>query len=300
MTPSDPAAATLRLLEVMARLLGADGCPWDREQTHRSLVPYLLEEAHELAEAIEAGDDAAMREELGDVLLQVVFHARLAEQRGGFSFADVAGALADKLVARHPHVFTGEKLATAEQVVTAWERRKLAGRASRLDGIPDALPALMRAQKIGARAASAGFEWAGVADIHAKVREELAEFEAALTRVRGGRGAGTQRSGAEPAGADAANAEQADAELEFGDLLFALTQLARWSGVDAETALRRAARKFARRFRHMERSLQAAQRDPRALDAAAWWELWERAKAQEHAPDSGAAARAEVGDKNDR
>lgn len=316
MTNSDPAAATLRLLEVMARLLGAEGCPWDRAQTHRSLVPFLLEEAYELAEAIESGDDAAVREELGDVLLQVVFHARLAEQQGRFSFAAVAGRLADKLVARHPHVFTRDKLATAEQVVEAWERRKQAGRASRLDGIPEALPALMRAQKIGARAARAGFEWAATEDIRAKIREELDEFDAALAEARarldGVQGEGVKEGGS-PAGAadrsaqagaprgplenvaeergpapqgdraDRTNAAMAGAELEFGDLLFALVQLARWSGVDAETALRRASRKFAERFRHMERALQAAGRDPRVLDSGTWWDLWELAKAEEQA-----------------
>ncbi len=324
MTNSDPAAATLRLLEVMARLLAPEGCPWDRAQTHRSLVPFLLEEAYELAEAIETGDDAALREELGDVLLQVVFHARLSEREGGFAFADVAGGLADKLVARHPHVFAREKLATAEQVSDAWERRKLAGRASRLDGIPAVLPALMRAQKLGARAASAGFEWGSTEEIHAKVREELEEFKLALSAARAqgdgvqgggaadgvapdgvGHGAGQVGAGQEAAGRsrvappdagqDGTRRGMADAELEFGDLLFALVQLARWSGVDAETALRRASRKFAGRFRHMEQALKAAGRDSHALDAAAWWDLWERAKQEEGGLDSDLAHVAKAG-----
>jgi MazG family protein len=262
MTAHDPASATERLLEVMARLLGPDGCPWDRAQTHRSLMPHLLEEAYELIEAIERDDPAALREELGDVLLQVVFHARLAEQAGAFSFADVADGLAAKLIERHPHVFARERLATAEQVSDAWDRRKLAGRASRLDGIPAALPALMLAQKVGGRAAKAGFEWGQADEIHAKIREELDEFQAAMAEAQ-------------------ASGDQAAAELEFGDLLFALVQVARWSGVDAETALRRATQKFAARFRHMEQALQAEGRDPHTADADVWWALWERAKREQ-------------------
>ncbi len=275
MTPSDPAASTLRLLDVMTRLLGPDGCPWDRVQTHRTLIPYLLEEAYELVEAIERGDADAMREELGDVLLQVVFHARLAEQGGGFSFGDVADGLASKMMERHPHVFARETLTTPDQVSDAWDRRKLAERQqkttdpntvpSRLDGIPEAMPALMRAMKTGSRAAKAGFEWGNTDEIFAKAREELDEFEAAR-----------KRAAATPKDVEA----REDAELEFGDLLFALVQLARWSGVDAERALRRSTDKFGQRFRHMERSLAAEGRDPAGIHGEAWWKLWAVAKAE--------------------
>jgi MazG family protein len=168
MADNEAANATRRLLEVMARLLGPNGCPWDRQQTHQSLVPYLLEESYELAQAIEElqpGADpahrtrahSAMQEELGDVLLQVIFHARLAEQEGTFDFAAIANGLADKLIERHPHVFARDHLSTATEVSDAWERRKMATRESRLDGIPSTMPALMLASKVSSRAAKAGF-----------------------------------------------------------------------------------------------------------------------------------------------
>ena len=334
MAARDAAAETQRLLEVMARLLGPGGCPWDRAQTHRSLLPYLLEEAYELMDAIQCGpppggaqgiapsgsgdgalerervpapggpapegaqgtapegahgpapqgargtahpelaNPSAVREELGDVLLQVVFHAGLAEQAGAFDFAAVAGGLADKLIERHPHVFAGERHDTAAQVSDAWERRKLAARASRLDGIPAALPALMLASKVSGRAAKAGFEWGHTAEIYAKAHEELEEFRAAMDAAHGPGAA----QGNAPAGArETASA----AELEFGDLLFSLVQVARWSGIDPEAALRRAAEKFAARFRHMERALRTQGRDPATLDADGWWALWAEAKKTE-------------------
>lgn len=269
MPASDPAASTLRLLSVMARLLGPDGCPWDRVQTHHSLVPYLLEETCELIEAIESPQDsanrsAAMAEELGDVLLQVVFHSRLAEQAGSFTFAEVAERLAAKLIDRHPHVFSHERLTTPDQVSDAWERRKLAARNSRMDGIPTTLPALMRAQKVSSRAAKAGFDWNRTDDILAKAHEELDEFAEALKGVPDSAGNGSRDA----------------IELELGDLLFAAVQLARWSGVDAERALRRSTDKFAARFRHMEAALAAEGRDPGSVDTKEWWELWKRAKEQ--------------------
>lgn len=278
MSSSDPVAAIQHLIDVMTRLLGPEGCPWDRAQTHRSLVPYLLEEAYELAETIEAphnGTDAgrAMAEELGDVLLQVVLHAKLAEQAGAFTLGDVAERLTAKMIERHPHVFGQERLASADQVSDAWERRKSKTRASRLDGIPAALPALMRAQKVGSRAAKAGFEWPSTGDILAKAHEELAEFEAAFK---------SRNTGARSP--DAASRDAA--ELELGDLLFALVQLARWSGIDAERGLQRSTNKFASRFRQMEAALAADRTDPVSLEAEAWWELWDRAKAEGSAIDT--------------
>jgi tetrapyrrole methylase family protein/MazG family protein len=273
MTSRDTAALQ-RLLDIMAQLLGPDGCPWDRAQTHSSLVPFLLEEAYELAEAIEhsapnAGSPesetpqiaplGSMLEELGDVLLQVVFHAGLAGKAGHFDFADVAEGLSAKLVSRHPHVFGSEPLDTADQVSEAWEQRKLSNRKSRMDGIPTALPALLQAQKVGARAARGGFEWERIEEIHAKVHEELEEFQSALKAAH-------------------EQGDKAEAEMEFGDLLFALVQLARWSGVDAETALRKSTRKFGERFRHMEHALSDAGLDPKTVDISDWWTLWKQAK----------------------
>ena len=249
-----------RLLEVMAALRGPDGCPWDRAQTHHSLVPFLIEEAYELIDAIEAGQDDALREELGDVLLQVVFHARIAEERGAFSFADVAASLADKLVERHPHVFGGEPLAGAEAVREAWHVRKMQTRHSALDGVPDALPALQWAREISARAARAGFEWNQRGEILAKIAEELAEFRQAVA----------QR-------ADGGASEEL--ETEFGDLLFALVQLARWQGIDAEGALRRATRKFIHRFRWMEDAIRARGLQHDQQTPSRWWALWAQAKA---------------------
>jgi len=303
MVSHDAAAATQRLLDVMTRLLGPDGCPWDRAQSHRSLLPYLLEEAYELVDAIEAapsesnavpaapypgqpnpeqpGPDAAafraVREELGDVLLQVVFHARLAEQEGRFDFAAVAKGLADKLIERHPHVFARERLDTAGQVSEAWDRRKLASRSSRLDGIPAAMPALSQAAKVSSRAAKAGFEWGNTADIYAKAHEELEEFRVAHPDSLP---AEPDDTGMSPEARDAAHAA---AELEFGDLLFSMVQLARWTRIDPETALRRSTAKFASRFRYMERAIKAEGRDSEALGADEWWKFWAAAKAAETA-----------------
>jgi tetrapyrrole methylase family protein/MazG family protein len=258
----DPAAALLRLLDVMATLRGPAGCPWDRQQTHRSLLPYLIEEAYEFVDAVERGAAAEVKEELGDVLLQVVFHARMAEEAGHFTFADVAADLAAKLVSRHPHVFGGTPLDTAQEVRHAWDERKMATRQSRLEGIPNGLPALQWAGKVASRAAKAGFEWNRREDILAKAGEELREFQDSLERA----GAGGDR---------------AAAETEFGDLLFALVQVARWSGVDAEAALRRSTRKFIGRFEWMERALRERGIAAASLDGAAWEALWREAKAAE-------------------
>lgn len=258
-TPPDAAAALRRLLDVMATLRGADGCPWDREQTHRSLLPYLIEEAYELVDAVERGAVAEMREELGDVLLQVVFHARVAEEAGEFTFAEVAAGLADKLVHRHPHVFGGAPLPDAAAVHRVWEQRKAAVRASALEGIPSGLPALQWAGKVAGRAAKAGFEWNHRGEILDRAADELREFRESLEQGAAGRAP------------DAA-------QEEFGDLLFALVQVARWSGIEPESALRRATRKFMARFAWMERALKSRGVDGAALSPDAWEALWQEAK----------------------
>ena len=236
-TASDPAhappsreggARVLELLRVMHRLRGPGGCPWDREQTHESLGRHLLEEAHETLEAIESGDPDRLRDELGDVLLQVVFHAEMAMQEGRFDIDEVAAGIIDKLVRRHPHVFGDVQADTSAEVLVNWERIKASegrrGGRGLDDAIPRTLPALARASKVQRRAAGFGFDWRSSAGAAAKVREELAELEAA--------------------GPDAV-------EGETGDLLFAVAALARALGVDPETALRKATRRFSERFEAM-------------------------------------------------
>jgi MazG family protein len=240
------------LLAIMARLRAPDGCPWDRHQTFASIVPYTIEEAYEVADAVERGDMQQLKDELGDLLFQVVFHSQMASEAGGFDFDAVAGAICDKLVRRHPHVFgDGGPLSAAEQSL-AWENIKARERAaaaaqpaggmhaaahqshgSHLDGVPQALPALMRAYKLSKRAARVGFDFDRADQAADKVDEELEEVRAA-------------------AAANSAHAPSNEIFEEVGDLLFAAANLARKLDVDAEAALRAANAKFERRFRGME------------------------------------------------
>jgi nucleoside triphosphate diphosphatase len=267
---SDARRAIEALIELMAQLRNPQhGCPWDLKQTFETIAPYTIEEAYEVAEAIERGERERLRDELGDLLFQVVFHARMAEERGWFDFADVAGSIHAKLVRRHPHVFAGaaveeQHLGREWEAQKAREREQAAGEAGdrgALAGVPAALPALMRAAKLGRRAARVGFDWPDAAGARAKVDEELGELDAALAG-----------SGAAAAGA---GSETAD---ELGDLLFAVVNLSRHLGLDAEAVLRGANAKFERRFRGMERL--AAQRGLalERLSAAEWDALWEEAK----------------------
>lgn len=240
------------------------GCPWDRVQDFASIAPYTIEEAYEVADAIAGGDMDELRDELGDLLLQVIFHARMSEERGSFDFDDVANAISDKLERRHPHVFADEHMDSPEEQSLAWEALKAAERAVRLgDDEPSALdavrggrPALAHSQALQEAAAAKGFDWSDAHEVLPKLREELRELEAAL--------------------ADEGGQDQAVEEL--GDLLFSCTNLARHLGVDADGALRRASAKFERRFRHMERSMRAR---GRALEDATLDEmndLWESSK----------------------
>jgi len=224
---SAPGARLLELVRVMARLRGPDGCPWDAEQTHETLVKYLLDETYELLEAIEVGAPDHIAEELGDLLLQVVFHAQMAADASAFDIDDVAGRLVTKLVTRHPHVFGDVEVDSAGEVVANWEVIKdhEKGRTSVLEGVPEALPALAYAHKLQKRAKKVGFDWDDAKGPAGKVREELGEVESA-----------------KPEGV----------EEEVGDLLFAAVALGRHLGVDAETALRKAARKFRDRLARME------------------------------------------------
>jgi len=246
------------LVRVMARLRAPDGCPWDAEQTHRSLRPYLLEEAYEALEAIDAEDWPRLCDELGDVLLQVVFHAQLAAERGDFDIDDVTAAIVTKLKRRHPHVFGDTTVSGSAEVVDRWEqlKREETGyqeRESALDGIPRALPALQHAHKVQKRAARAGFDWDDIAGPRAKIDEELREVD---------------------------EAGAAAIEDEIGDLLFAVVNYARFRGVEPENALRRANARFARRFRAVEQAAGSAQR-LQEMDLAQMDELWEKAKAEE-------------------
>lgn len=262
--PALAPAADLRgpdgLRWVVARLLGPGGCPWDVRQTHQSLRGALLEEAHEALEALDAGDMAGLSEELGDLLIAIFAHSEMARQGGGFNLELVFEQVTAKLIRRHPHVF-GELTVSGEgEVLGNWEQikaRELAAkgrsRPSALDGVPAGLPALAAAQKVGTKAARAGFNWGDLAGVWAKLDEELAELRAA---------AGT------PAAAE-----------ELGDILFVLTRLADWLGLDAEAALREAMAKFRRRFTTMEGLVAERGIDMRALDISALLALWGEAKA---------------------
>jgi MazG family protein len=263
---SDPEEALRALLELMARLRDPQrGCPWDRAQSFASIAPYTIEEAYEVADAIERNDSAHLREELGDLLFQVVFHARMAEERGWFDFASVATSIREKLVRRHPHLFAGASLAP-EDLVRVWEEQKAQERAAAapsaeqggtvLAGVPRALPALTRAAKLGRRAARVGFDWTDAREVRAKVLEELHEVDAAQ---------------AETAGASAV------AE-ELGDLLFAVVNWSRHLQLDAEEALRAANSKFERRFSRMECLARERGLELQRLSAAEWDALWREAK----------------------
>jgi ATP diphosphatase len=270
----DAERAIARLLHVMARLRAPQGgCPWDLEQDFASIAPYTIEEAYEVADAIARGDMADLEDELGDLLLQVVYHARMAEEAGHFDFARVAAGIAEKMIRRHPHVFGEAEVASAAAQTRAWEETKAlereakagargAGRRGLLDDLPLALPALTRAQKLQRRAARVGFDWPALAPVVAKIEEELAELKAEL--------------------ADAAPKERlAD---EVGDLLFALVNLARHLEVDGEAALRATNAKFERRFRAIEDALRARGRRLEEASLDEMEALWQEAKAAERTP----------------
>jgi nucleoside triphosphate diphosphatase len=270
------APALLRLLDVMAQLRHpASGCPWDREQTFRTIAPYTIEEAYEVAEACERGDAAALKDELGDLLFQVVFHARIAEEAELFAFDDVARTITEKMLRRHPHVFGDTVIADAAAQTVAWEEHKAAERAkalpssnppSALDGVGTALPALTRALKLQRRAARIGFDWPDAPPIFDKIDEEIDELRQELS----------------------GNAEPARLEDELGDLLFAVVNLARRLGVDPEQAVRGTCRKFERRFRHMEAAIASEGSAPTELSLDELEARWQRAKTEERrAPNGG-------------
>lgn len=247
------------LVSIMRRLRGPGGCPWDAEQTHESLTRYLLEETYEVIEAIDTKSPEHLKEELGDLLLQPVFHAAIAEEAGAFDMADVIQELCDKLVRRHPHVFGDLKISDSEAQVENWERIKKAEkgqeRPSALSGVPPHLPALLKAQKITEKASRVGFDWEHADQVFAKVMEELHEFEEAWD---GG--------------------DETRMEDELGDLLFAIVNLGRFLSLNPEEALRKTINRFQRRFRYVEEHLQGQGRKMNETPLADMDILWEEAK----------------------
>jgi MazG family protein len=257
-----PGSLFNRLIEIMARLRAPDGCPWDREQTPTSLKPYLIEEAYEVLEALDSTDRSHLAEELGDLLFQVIFHSQIAHELGEFTMVDVLARLIDKMVSRHPHVFGQASVSTPQEALSQWEqlkRREAAAagqRRSVLDGVPRALPALLRAQRLQAMASRVGFDWPTAEAAWVKVAEELREATAVL-------------------------ADEARFAEELGDLLFALVNVARLSGLDAEEALGRASEKFRRRFAEMERELLAQGKSVDGVSPEELERSWEAAKVHE-------------------
>jgi tetrapyrrole methylase family protein/MazG family protein/ATP diphosphatase len=263
MTSPDPGRIA-DLLALMARLRGADGCPWDQAQNFSTIAPYTVEEAYEVADAIERNDMAALKDELGDLLFQVVFHAQMAAEAGAFAFADVVDAIQAKMVRRHPHVFGDAGPRTAGEQTLDWERLKAAERAQRpapdsiLDDIPRALPALPRAAKLQKLASGAGFDWPDAASVFDKLDEEIGELKQAL--------------------ADESSPDHVESEL--GDVLFVVANLALKLGHDPEMALSSTNAKFVRRFRHVEALLRAKGKTPSQSTLAEMDALWTQAKAE--------------------
>jgi MazG family protein len=257
-----------RLLDIMRRLRGPEGCPWDRVQSLASLRPYLIEEAYEVLDAMDRADMGELRAELGDLVFQVVFQSQLATEAGAFDMADVLAGIADKLTRRHPHVFADLKLQDAEAVHRNWAELKRAerltadGNASALDGVPRQAPGLLRAERLGEKAAREGFDWPDIAGVRAKIDEELGELDDALR-----------------------SQDRTRISEELGDLLFTLTNLARWMETPAEDALRGAIDRFETRFRYLEARL--AEKGQRARDVGAdrLEELWAEAKRAAIEPD---------------
>ncbi len=249
------AEALNELIEIMNKLLGPGGCPWDREQTHESLVRYLIEETYEVIEAINEGDRSKLREELGDLLLQIVFHAALEEKQGQFNFADVSRTVSKKMIDRHPHVFGSMQLQTSEDVLNVWEDfKRKEGKTHLLEGVPKGMPALMRADKIQEKASRVGFDWPSIDGALDKFKEEVDEL----------------------------GQSQNDFEVieEFGDVLFALVNVARFKQVDPEQALQKANDKFTRRFNYIEQKLKASETKFSDLKLEELDEIWNEAKSK--------------------
>ncbi|EMJ97690.1 nucleoside triphosphate pyrophosphohydrolase [Leptospira alstonii] len=259
-----------KLQEVTAILRGENGCPWDKEQDHQTLVPYLIEESQEVIEAILKNDDELLKEELGDLLFQVVFHARLAEERNAFNLGDIAKGISDKLIFRHPHVFKPEEptLSSSQEVLENWEKikdkeKKKSNDSSIFSNVPENFSSLLKAEKYQKKAAKVGFDWKNISDVHGKVREEMEEFLAEFGCVKTNGG------------------NQVRIEEEFGDLLFSLVNLGRHLGISSESALTRTNAKFKKRFQYIEKTLQASGKTPNDSDLEEMDRLWDEAKENE-------------------
>jgi tetrapyrrole methylase family protein/MazG family protein len=249
-------------MEIMKKLRAPGGCPWDAEQTHDTLKRYLIEECYEVIEAIDTGDDALLREELGDLLLQPVFHAAIADERGAFTMTDILKTICDKLIRRHPHVFSDQVIATSEEQIVNWEKikneEKGEGRKSVLSGVPPHLPAMIKAHKITEKASRVGFDWETQHQVIAKIKEELTELEETLLKD-----------------------DQKRIEEELGDLLFAVVNLGRFLAIDPEDALRKTINRFINRFNHVEESLQKQGSTPQQATLEEMEMLWQEAKKME-------------------
>jgi|SRR3990172_1063740 len=251
------------LVELMTRLRGPGGCPWDGEQTNESLKPYLIEETYEVIEAIDEGSPDMLKEELGDLLLQVVFHSELAREKGEFDISDVIEGLINKLISRHPHVFGDAEAKSAEDVLVQWHKlkakeKKVKERESVLEGIPPHLPSLMKAHKVTEKASRVGFDWEHIDQVFDKVREEMGEFEDAVRKN-----------------------DPKEMESEMGDLLFSLVNVGRFIEVNPEEALRKTISRFIKRFRYIEESLAQKGKDFKDTSLQKMDELWNEAKSLE-------------------
>ncbi|MEY2439719.1 MAG: nucleoside triphosphate diphosphatase [Verrucomicrobiota bacterium] len=268
-----PAAGFQRLCDIVARLRAPGGCPWDREQTNESILPQLIEETYELVGAVRANDTANFREELGDVLLHVVMHAEIAREDGRFNIDDVLNEISDKLVRRHPHVFANSAAADTGAVLKQWEaiKREEKGDSHYLASLPDALPALVRAQKAQKKVARVNFDWEKIEDVVAKVDEELAEAKAAMAQ-----------DGVQGITSSETAVPSPEVENEIGDLLFAVVNLARKCGIDAESALQKATDKFRRRFHQLEDELRAQNKQLGEADLPELDRIWNQIKETSH------------------
>jgi tetrapyrrole methylase family protein/MazG family protein len=253
-----------KLVDIMTLLRSKDGCPWDKVQTSESIKPYLIEETYEVIEAIDEKDPVKMKEELGDLLLQVVFHAQIAKDRGEFDINDVIDKISDKMVSRHPHVFGDAKFETPEEVTKQWQDRKREEgklKDSALEGVPKELPSLLRAHRLQSRAAKVGFDWAKVEDVFGKLDEELEEFKEALEKK-----------------------DKKEMEDELGDIFFVLVNISRFVGVNAEEALRKTISKFISRFRYIEMTAADEGRQLSDMTLEEMDALWNEAKKGEKQP----------------
>ena len=247
------------LVDIMRRLRAPDGCPWDREQTHQSLRPYLLEETYEVLESLDEEDKSALSEELGDLLLQIVFHAQIASEREDFAIEDVIDAISQKLIRRHPNVFGDVVINSAEEQSSNWEKlKKDEGKTSVLDGVPNALSALLRAWRIQQKASAGGFDWPDVGPVWKKIHEEIDELQIAVR-----------------------SDQSALTEDEFGDLLFSLVNLSRFMKINPEDALRKATNKFISRFKKVETEYANQKRDMSKASIEELTIVWERVKSEE-------------------